>query len=171
MIRRIVEAMDRVMVAEQVGTAITRDSFLYLEAKDPKNVDQFAQCGTCMMFTGNANETCTIHGPDEKIVSDGSCGLYVEGDPMPDEAGHEMASVTKEESGYVERQVRCENCRVFEMDGTACTLYDNLNAMKHGLFKFELDSKVDPKGCCNAQTAKDEEPAAEPETSPVDVKV
>jgi hypothetical protein len=136
--------------------AITRNAFLYLEPREEKNVDQHAQCATCAMFTGEEHETCTIHGPNERIVAGGSCGLYVEGDPMSDEAGHEMVLVTKDESGYVERQVRCENCAVFELDGTACTLYDNLNAMEHGLFRFELDSKVDPKGCCNAQTPKGE---------------
>lgn len=164
MIRKIVEAMDRVI--EQAGEAIDRSTFLYMEPKEEKNRDQFAQCGFCMMFTGEENETCTIHGPDERIIAGGSCGLYVEGDPMPDEAGHEMVSVTKDESGYVERQVRCENCAVFEADGTACTLYDNLNEMSHDLFRFELDNKVDPKGCCNAQTQKGEAPVAEP-TAPV----
>lgn len=163
--RRVIEAIDDAadgQVVEQVGEAITRAAFLYLEPRDEKNRDQFAQCATCMMFTGE-HETCTIHGPDEKVVAGGSCGFYVEGDPMPDEAGHEMASVTKEQSGYVERQVRCENCKVFEIDGAACTLYDNLNLMTHTMFKIELDAKVDPKGCCNAQTPKSSGPAPTPE--------
>ena len=149
---RLVEQMDP--VSSDVREAIMRNAFLYLEPQEEKNADQFAQCATCMMFTGDSNETCTIHGPDERIVAGGSCGFYVEGDPMPDEAGHEMTSVTKEGSGYVERPVRCENCATFEIDGTACTLFDNLNEMKHELFRFELDNTVNPKGCCNAQTPK-----------------
>ena len=101
---RLVEQMDP--VSSDVREAIMRNAFLYLEPQEEKNADQFAQCATCMMFTGDSNETCTIHGPDERIVAGGSCGFYVEGDPMPDEAGHEMTSVTKEGSGYVERPAR-----------------------------------------------------------------
>lgn len=49
---------------------VTRAAFLYLDPKGNKS--QFAQCGTCMMFTG---DTCTIHGK-----------------PILGEKGHEMVS-------------------------------------------------------------------------------
>jgi hypothetical protein len=123
---------------------VARDAFLYLDPKTPN--DRFAQCGSCLMFTG---KTCTIHGPKVKITEGMSCGLYVHGKPMPDELGHEMTSVTPEESGLTQpaREVRCKHCRFF--DGkTTCGLFVSIN---EALPKaFDLDETVDPQGCCNA---------------------
>lgn len=124
---------------------IKRDAFLYLDPKAPKNT--FAQCASCMMFTG---ETCTIHGGDVPITGDMSCGFYVHGKPMPDELGHEMKSVTPKESGLVKEKVRCENCQSFEARESECELFDELNENE----LFDLDKKVKPKGCCNAFISK-----------------
>lgn len=121
--------------------AIRRDAFLYLDPKPPEN--QFAQCGTCMMFTGS---TCTIHGLDVPITKRHSCGLYVHGKPMPNEKGHEMASVTPEESGLIEAHVRCKNCRFFQAEKSWCGLYERMSA--GGV--FQLNAAVHPNGCCNA---------------------
>src|SRR5689334_9403073 len=93
---------------------ITRDAFLYLEPKEPK--DQFAQCGTCRMFTG---KSCSILGKT-KVTKDMSCGLYVHGPISPSLAGKEVASYTAKEAGLVNRAVRCENCRSF--DNGVCML-------------------------------------------------
>ncbi len=125
-------------------TKLTRDTFLYLDPKPP--FATFAQCETCMMFTGEAAETCTIHGAKVRVTKDHSCGLYVHGTPMPDEQGHEMASVTPEESGLIKAQVRCENCQSFQAQKTTCTLFQWLSRG----WAFALNPKVHPHGCCNA---------------------
>jgi len=126
---------------------IKRDAFLYLDPKAPNNT--FAQCGTCMMFTG---KTCTIHGKNVKITGDMSCGLYVHGKPMPEEQGHEMKSVTPKESGLVNEPVRCENCVSFDARESECELYEHLN--EHEDSQFDLDKSVKAKGCCNAFRGK-----------------
>jgi len=125
---------------------LKRDAFLYLEPT--KDKAKFAQCATCMMFTGDANKTCTIHGGDQEISSQGSCGLYVPGDNHTDMAGKEVKAVSAQQSGYVEREVRCENCSHYEPEESCCELYEYLN----GLEAFNLDQSVQSKGCCNAQT-------------------
>lgn len=129
---------------------ITRDAFLYLDPKSP--MGSFGQCSTCMMWTGPRSQTCTIHGPNLTIQSGDSCGLYVHGDPMPDEAGHEMTSVTPKESGLVSRQVRCENCASYVPASSRCRLFIKLNEVDPKLFR--LDPNVHPAGCCNAQQPK-----------------
>lgn len=129
---------------------ITRAAFLYLDPKPPG--DRFAQCGTCMMFAPG-QKRCSIHGPSVKVTADMSCGLYVHGEPEGDRMDL-MAVVTPEESGLVRRQVRCENCTFFDGQ-SVCGLYEKLNAALAVL--FSLDSQVDPKGCCNAQTPGDEQ--------------
>jgi hypothetical protein len=53
------------------------------------------------------------------------------------------------------RAVRCENCRWFDVGYSSCGLYSKLNAALPAL--FALDSKVDPHGCCNAQTPCDDD--------------
>ena len=121
-----------------------------MEPKESKNRSEFAQCGTCMMWTGPKGNTCTIHGFKTKVTADMSCGLYVEGDPMPDHAGEEMDLVTPEISGLVRQDVRCENCEHGDGEKKICNLYKELNELE----EFELDEKIDPKGCCNAQTPR-----------------
>src|SRR5262249_6050637 len=89
-----------------VDRRLTRDCFLYLSPRPP--VDTFAQCGTCKMWT--ADNLCTIHGPEIPVVAEMSCGLYVNGQPLP--KGTETAArVLPIESGLVNREVRCENCK------------------------------------------------------------
>lgn len=130
--------------------AKTRDAFLYLEPKQKENEEDFAQCSTCMMWTsekGKNPNRCHIHGKDTEVTGDMSCGIYVEGKPMPD--GPIMPLVTPEESGLVKRKVRCENCLSF--DGKSkCLEYRRLNSMPG----WDLDENVIPKGCCNAQEPK-----------------
>lgn len=129
---------------------IERDAFLYFDPKPPKDI--FASCGACAMWTGPKHETCTIHGKDVLVKAGDSCNLYVHGEPMPEEAGHEMKLVTKEESGFVSRPVRCENCAAFDARGSKCKLFATLNKKLGNL--FDLEEEVHPQGCCNAQKAK-----------------
>lgn len=121
------------------GKKITRDAFLYMEPKPPK--DQFAQCGTCAMFTGTG---CTILGKTH-ITKDMTCALYVHGNPSYDLKGKEMALVSPEEAGLYNGKVRCENCRY---GGAHCKLYRMLNDRMPET--FDLETQINSKGCCNA---------------------
>lgn len=128
---------------------IKRDAFLYLDPKPPAS--EFGQCSTCEMWTGRVARTCLIHGRI-KIGGGDSCGLYVHGSPQPQMAGREVKAVTPSESGLVDRQVRCENCKAFVPESSKCALFVTLNKTNSQL--FDLDERVDAKGCCNAQQPK-----------------
>jgi hypothetical protein len=73
-----------------------------------------------------------------------SCGLYVPGKPVNFPV---KKYVTPQESGLVDRQVRCENCK---FGGEECGLYKMLNKKMPEV--FDLDTKIESKACCNAQT-------------------
>jgi hypothetical protein len=125
---------------------IKRDAFLYLDPKGDQQ-QEFAQCETCIMFTG---DRCVIHGPDQPVDSDDSCGFYLYGLDKIDV--DPIKIVTPQESGLVDREVRCENCAYFNEGESTCDLYDKLNSRLPDV--FELDNRVDKNGCCNAQTPK-----------------
>ncbi len=135
---------------------ILGNTFLYLEPKGIVPAKDHAQCRGCMMWTGPEHETCTAHDPKTqgKFVGDGSCGGYAEGHPMPKMAGKEMGSWTKEESGYVVREVRCENCKHFEKKDDHCHFFMMLNKLNG----FDIREKVKPKACCNAQETGTRDP-------------
>ncbi len=142
--------LDRILDA---GEKVTRNAFLYVEPKNSKqNDDTFAQCESCVMWTGAKRNTCTIHGPKITTKATASCGWYVPG--APDLTGKEIPLVTPEESGLVTRQVRCENCVSFrrpneEATRGTCELFATLN--KQDPKNYELDDDVHKHGCCNAQ--------------------
>jgi hypothetical protein len=83
-----------------------------------------------------------------------SCGLYVYGAPQP-EGTKTLAIVTPTESGLVDREVRCENCKhlLTRTDGATCAFFQYLNEEMPDL--FDLDTEVEPKGCCNAQQSNE----------------
>jgi len=126
---------------------LKRDIFLYMEPRGDGS--GFANCRTCMMWTGPKGKTCTIHGK-RSITGKHSCGLYVEGKPMPDHAGEEMNLVTPAISGLVRREVRCQNCTFFKADEGICKFYRRLNSTLSAV--FALDEKVKPRACCNANS-------------------
>lgn len=123
---------------------IQRDAFIYLEPTYATTKETFAQCGSCALFNRD-NSLCLIM--DIGVVAGGSCDFYLEGPQRFDEA---YALVTPFEAGYVERQVRCENC-AYAMSGR-CGLYLQLNSMFPDI--FDLDPRISPYGCCNANTPK-----------------
>lgn len=149
------------------GIKNTRDAFLYFNHRPNSPKTQFAQCVTCRMFvpdeymgTDNDKDLCIAHGSKVKVGEEYSCGLYSgwpKGPPNPQVIRDHAAelkkgipgSVTPKESGLVERQVRCENCAFFQGH---CELYRVLNKALPKL--WDLDEKVDPYGCCNANIEK-----------------
>lgn len=127
--------------AKKVGRKLGRDAFLYLEPHG--DIKEFAQCGTCFMFMPG-KKRCSIFGPNDVVVADASCGLYVHGEPYDDQPIRD--AVTPEEAGYVKEQVRCENCTWY--DSGTCGLFVLLNAADKDA--FDLGEKVKATACCNA---------------------
>lgn len=121
---------------------IKRDAFIYLSGKDK----QFAQCETCWLFNAD-KERCGILGPDFEVKAYASCTFYLKGDPPKDMKL--VKRVSPKAAGYVVRSVRCENCKY---GGDECQLYVMLNEKLPEV--FDLDTKIEPRACCNAQTPK-----------------
>lgn len=124
---------------------ITRDAFLYMSPKEPK--DEFAQCMSCEAYMPGTKR-CAILEKTTEVLPDMSCGLYVHGEPSDEQ--EQVGSVTAEEAGLVHRQVRCQNCSWFGPKG--CELFNTLNEAHPDI--FDLDTDVDENACCNAQTPK-----------------
>src|SRR5215472_2862482 len=139
--RQISDRLARETIGKVSRGKVKRDAFLYLDPQG--NADEFAQCGTCKEFL--SGDICYIFG--SPVSSRGSCGLYIPGKADP-EWKAEGRFVSPEEAGYVERPVRCENCAFFEAGN--CGLFDTLNDALPDV--FDLETVVDAKGCCNAQT-------------------
>lgn len=127
------------------------EAFLYLDPEP--DVPDFAQCSSCRDWVEGDN-LCRIHGPFITVKGSMSCGLYVYGNPLP-EGSTTYAAVSARESGLVDREVRCENCihMVEEDEEYFCGFFDTLNRKLYEL--FDIDTSIDPKGCCNAQTPKE----------------
>jgi hypothetical protein len=123
------------------------DAFLYLNPEP--GVEDFAQCFSCRDWVRD-DDRCVIHGPHVRVPGTASCGLYVCGEVQP--SGTEtIAVVSTQESGLVDREVRCENCR--HSQGTTCGLFILLNNELPDT--FEIDTEIEPKGCCNAQQPRE----------------
>lgn len=126
---------------------IDRSAFLYLE--DPKD-SQFAQCARCGMWD-KPNEGCAILAEDVAVFAGSSCGFFLPGTPNSVERGA-FTILSPEEVGLVRRPVRCENC-ISMSAGSVCGLYKALNEAMPD--KFDLNEKISPRGCCNAQRPKE----------------
>jgi hypothetical protein len=139
------EVIEQIDEAEAAPTKIKRDTFLYMAPKEPKK--KFAQCGTCRLFLPR-KERCAILGPNLHVPAEASCGLYIHGKPSDRQKAESI--VKPAEAGFVKRKVRCQNCVSF--DNGTCKLFAMLNEAKPDI--FDLDTQIDPQGCCNAQTPK-----------------
>jgi hypothetical protein len=124
------------------------EAFLYL---NPEDISEFAQCSTCSMWVREEN-SCTIHGQYIEVPGSASCGFYIIGDPQEPGTPTE-AIVTPVESGLVDREVRCENCRWGGPGNYTCLFFEQLNAQLPEI--FEIDTDIDPGGCCNAQQPRE----------------
>jgi hypothetical protein len=128
---------------------LSRDAFLYLNP-EPHTPD-FAQCSSCQDWVREDNR-CIIHGPRVRTPGSASCGFYIFGDPQPPGTGTE-AVVSAEESGLVDREVRCENCQWGGPSTYKCRLFIGLNERLPDV--FDLDEHIEPKGCCNGNLPAD----------------
>jgi hypothetical protein len=111
-------------------------------------------------------DLCVILGSEEKVDgrpdrgSCGECANWPTPDATPDsevvaEHAKKLAegapgSATKEQVGYVERAVRCENC--FFGGGDKCGWFVELSEKTPEYFQDPAD--IEPQACCNSQTAK-----------------
>lgn len=152
MMRRLHEAMEPTVYdippepSAPPPTKITRDAFLYMEPEDDN--PQFAQCDVCRFVVRQKDGLfCALMGLKE-VKKYGSCALFVDGPAVREM----LADLDPKVIGYVEKQVRCENCKFG--GGSLCELYVGLNAMSRvpglGCNSFHLNPKIHPQGCCNA---------------------
>jgi hypothetical protein len=123
------------------GTRVMRDAFLYLDGSS----HEFAQCGRCWLYV-EGKRRCAVLGSQLDVDAADSCGYFGPGPRNPDQ--QIIKRFTPEEVGFVRHKVRCENCK-FSRDHV-CGLYQALNATMPA--KFNLDTRIKPTGCCNAQT-------------------
>ncbi len=142
---------------------VDRSAFLYLEPRPTDGDRDFAQCDTCRMFVpGGTSGHCIIHGSQLRVARDATCGFWVRwpnGRPVRHvvethrkELNEGLAaSVTPQESGLLHALVQCHRCAHFAPPGR-CALFEGLN--QRAPTRFDLDTDVDPHGCCNAWTAK-----------------
>lgn len=131
-------------IAKKGGKRIARDTFLYMVPRADASRDKFAQCSQCRDFV-KGKKRCAILGNTEVLAGD-SCGAFVEGKY----SGQPIRALTTPEAvGLVSRAVRCENCKY---GGKTCGLYKMLNDALPDV--FDLDTKIEPQACCNAQTPK-----------------
>lgn len=137
-IRKLIDLLNE---EKNPSTKIDRSAFIYLSPKGDKDI--FAQCGSCGAFMPDS-QRCSLFDKDFKVVAEGSCGLYVHGEPSEDQEPGNL--VDPKQAGYIVAEVRCENCR--HIEGTTCLLFQKLNQELPEF--FELDSKVEDKACCNA---------------------
>src|SRR5258706_18961 len=115
--------------------------------EDNEEDKEFAQCGTCWLFNAE-KERCAILGSDFKVDDDDSCNFFLKGE-IPKDLKL-VARVTPKNAGFVERRVRCENCKYG--GDNECKLYKMLNEKFPDI--FDLDEKIEPRACCNANTAR-----------------
>jgi hypothetical protein len=152
---------------------ITRDAFLFLTPASTGAREDFAQCGPsgagCRMFVPEEylkgklkGDRCIIHGSKQAVSEYMSCGFMVPW-PTPDGSPVEEVvkahaeellksipgSVTAKDSGLVDRRVQCHRCRFASSRASHCDLYDALNQTFPQV--FDLDVKITPNSCCNAQ--------------------
>lgn len=137
--RRIISLLEASGDSRKLDTS----AFLYLEQIKPTT--QFAQCATCQLFMPG-KQRCSIFGTDDVVVANASCGLYVQGTPHNDQ--EITGVVTPEQAGYVDGQVRCENCIWFNPEPSTCGLFEDLNKAMPDV--WDLEEKVLSKACCNA---------------------
>ena len=133
------------------NSKIKRNAFIYLEPSEKSYGDpkQFAQCGTCALWTGEKRKRCYILGKKLEVLAGDTCGLYCNGEPQVDLlTGNEIETMKPEDAAFYKGQVRCENCLYFNSTISSCKLFFILDSEFPN--DFDLGSGVKATGCCNA---------------------
>lgn len=143
-IREMIELLEKIGVE---NAKLDRSAFLYLEQIVPTT--QFAQCATCSLFLPG-KQRCAIFGEDDVVKANASCGLYIQGVPSDDQEIRGV--VTPEQAGYVNGQVRCQNCLWYNAEPSTCGLFEDLNKAMPSV--WDLEEKVLAKACCNGWQPK-----------------
>ena len=142
---KLVHDQKLIQIVEAKGTAnvgrIDRTAFLYFAPKKPEK--DFAQCRSCQHFMPDS-QRCTLFGLNDVVKADASCALYAHGEPSENQKI--TSAITPKQGGYIEAEVRCENCSWYKAG--RCELFELLDKTLPDVFK--LGSAVDAKGCCNA---------------------
>jgi len=104
-----------------------------------------AACGACMMAMPDLSK-CAILDPADISLSQGVCGLFVGGRPMPSSQAHKpMRLVPRQVAGYYEGSgvpTHCSNCVNFE-------------PTSHGEGTCKVvRGMVEEYGCCNSWEEK-----------------
>ena len=134
---------------------ITRDAFVFMRGRKPYKT--FAQCITCAFFNPIL-QRCENFGPDNVVTARGSCGVYGYG--PQNTTNLPQSRITPCEAGYVERPVRCEDCRFFDPTDepqSHCDLFTQLMLMSPNV--WDLDRYVVAEDCCNANTEGARDPS------------
>jgi len=119
-----------------------KSTFLYFKSKETNP----NQCASCRMFL-NKLGICSLHGKDVKIEPTMSCNYYLPSGPAPSsELEHVQVSITPKESGLINEKVSCERCEYYDEDCGECLFFKSLN----------IESKIDPHGCCTNWTKEDD---------------
>lgn len=127
----------------ELSQKIDKQSVLYLHISGTDY-----ECKDCGLFI-NDKERCFIHGTNDVIKDFGSCGLFIYGEPLPNNVVP-VGILSKEESGYVESEqgYSCKRCEYFNSPLKDC---QKVNKDSVGVDEgmIHLDA------CCNAWESLD----------------
>lgn len=100
-------------------TRVNKSAALYIHGQ---NTDY--QCRDCCLFIPE-KQRCVIHGPNDIIKAEGTCGYWVQGKPINYDA-KPVGSVTKIESGYEEKAAgfSCKRCEYYLPSKQDCQKVD-----------------------------------------------
>jgi 2,3-bisphosphoglycerate-dependent phosphoglycerate mutase len=100
------------------------------------------RCRECLLFIPDTKR-CAVHGPDDEILPEDTCGLFVQGKPLP--GLRPMSCVNKVESGYTatKKGSSCGNCEYYLPTRRDCTRVDPESPGDDPGF-------ISPSACCNS---------------------
>ena len=112
---------------------LSKGSALYIHASGGDY-----DCDDCVFFVGR--DRCNIHGPNDEISPEGSCGYFIQG--RGNTFDRKFLRLTKDETGYVDDVggASCKRCKHFGRPDD-CEL---VNRMSDG----DDPGQINPDACC-----------------------
>lgn len=116
---------------------LSKGSALYIHATGGEY-----DCDDCVFFVDGRR--CNIHGPNDEISPDGSCGYFIQG--RADTFDGKFLRLTKDETGYVDDVggASCKKCKHFKYPSDHWTDCELVNRMSDG----DDPGQIDPDACC-----------------------